>query len=89
MCKKWMNADKLLKNAGKPMYVYSVDIKEHMKVINKVQHQLDKQKEMWDKLKAWVSYTQPRYIDNEFIAGVYTAYSIVKDSMQKLEEEDE
>ena len=86
MWKKWMNVDKLYKNAGKIVYVYGVDLKERMKVIEK---QLDKQKEMWDKLKAWVSFTQPRYINDEFTNGVYTAYSIVLESMQKLEEEDE
>ena len=59
------------------------------KKITDLKDELDQQKEMWDKLKAWVSYTQPRYINDEFTAGVYTAYSIVLESMQKLEEEDE
>lgn len=89
MCKKWMNADKLLKNAGKPMYVYSVDIKEHMKVIDKLQQQLDQQKAMWDKLKEWVSVTQPKNINDEFLSGAYFVYSIVIAKMRELEGEDE
>ena len=53
MCKKWMNADTLCKNAGKTMYVYSVDLKERMKVIETQQNeiqQLKQQLEEKDKL---------------------------------------
>ena len=50
--------------------------------------QLDQQKAMWDKLKEWVSFTQPKNINDEFISGACSAYSNVKDKMQELEGED-
>ena len=39
----------------------------------------------WQKLKEWVSFTQPKNIHDEFINGVCSAYSNVKDKMQDLE----
>ena len=57
--------------------------------INNLQSQLDQQKAMWDKLKEWVSFTQPKNINDEFISGVCSAYSNVIDKMQELEGEDE
>lgn len=43
----------------------------------------------WQKLKEWVSFTQPKNINDEFISGVCSAYSNVIDKMQELEREDE
>lgn len=43
----------------------------------------------WQKLKEWVSFTQPKRINDEFINGVCCAYSYVKDKIQKLEGEDD
>lgn len=39
----------------------------------------------WQKLKEWVSFTQPENINDEFISGVCSAYSNVIDKMQELE----
>ena len=66
-------------------------LQEHNKLhceIKKLQHQHDQQKAMWDKLKEWVSFTQPKNINDEFISGVCSAYSNVIDKMQELEGED-
>ena len=41
----------------------------------------------WQKLKEWVSFTQPKNINDEFISGVCSAYSNVIDKMQELEQE--
>lgn len=62
-------------------------IQHHIKRIDNLQTQLDKQKAMWDKLKEWVSFTQPKNINDEFISGVCSAYSNVIDKMQELEGE--
>lgn len=43
----------------------------------------------WQKLKEWVSFTQPKNINDEFISGACAAYSYVKDKMRELEAEDE
>ena len=43
----------------------------------------------WQKLKEWVSFTQPKNINDEFICGVCSAYSNVIDKMQELEGENE
>ena len=85
MCKKWMNADKLYKNAGRIVYICSVDTIKRMRAIEK---QLKRQKAMWNKLKEYVSFTQPKNINDEFFNGALCAYSYIKDKMQKLEEED-
>lgn len=42
----------------------------------------------WQKLKEWVSFTQPKNINDEFICGVCSAYSNVIDKMRELEGED-
>ena len=42
---------------------------------------------MWNELKEWVSFTQPKNINDEFISGVCSAYSNVADKMQELEGE--
>ena len=42
----------------------------------------------WQKLKEWVSFTQPENINDEFILGACSAYSNVKNKMQELEGED-
>ena len=47
-----------------------------------------KWKDKWQKLKEWVSFTQPKNINDEFIDGVCSAYSNVIDKMQELEAED-
>ena len=63
-------------------------LQEHNKLhlkLEDLQHQLDQQKAMWDKLKEWVSFTQPKNINDEFISGVCSAYSNVIDKMQDLE----
>lgn len=62
-------------------------IQHHIKKIDNLQHQLNHQKAMWNELKEWVSFTQPEYINDEFINGVCSAYSNVKDKMQELEGE--
>ena len=49
----------------------------------------NKQDTKWQKLKEWVSFTQPKNINDEFIDGVCSAYSNVIDKMQELEAEDE
>lgn len=54
-----------------------------------LQSQLDQQKAMWQKLKEWVSFTQPKNINDEFILGVCSACSNIKDKMRELEGEDE
>lgn len=48
-----------------------------------------KQDTKWQKLKEWVSFTQPKNINDEFIDGVCSAYSNIIDKMQELEVEDE
>lgn len=40
----------------------------------------------WQKLKEWVSFTQPENINDEFICGACSAYSNVIDKMQELEQ---
>ena len=42
----------------------------------------------WQKLKEWVSFTQPKNTNDEFISGVCSAYSNVIDKMQELSEEE-
>lgn len=44
-----------VKDAGKITYIYGVDLEEHIRVIEKLQHQLDQQKAMWQKLKEFIS----------------------------------
>lgn len=48
-----------------------------------------KQDTKWQKLKEWVSFTQPENINDEFLSGACCAYSNIIDKMQKLEGEDE
>lgn len=43
----------------------------------------------WQKLKEWLSFTQPKNSNNEFFNGVYIAYRDIIDKMQELEGEDE
>ena len=43
-----------VKDAGKITYIYGVDLEEHIRVIEKLQHQLDQQKAMWKELKLWI-----------------------------------
>ena len=85
-----------IKDVGKITYVYGVNLEEHKTVIEKQQKriaelekQLDQQKAMWNELKEWISLTQPKNSNNEFINGVYIAYRDVIDKMRKLEGEDE
>ena len=66
-------------------------LQEHNKLhlkLEDLQHQLDQQKAMWNELKEWVSFTQPKNINDEFISGACSAYSNVTDKMQELEGED-
>lgn len=58
---------------------------QYQKILD-LQSQLDQQKAMWNKLKEWVSFAQPKYINDEFISGVCSAYSNVIDKMQELEQ---
>lgn len=51
--------------------------------------QLNHQKAMWSELKQWVSFTQPKNINDDFISGACSAYSNVINKMQELEGEDE
>ena len=53
------------------------------------QNQDTKWLDKWQKLKEWVSFTQPKNINDEFISGVCSAYSNVIDKMRELEGEDE
>ena len=57
--------------------------------MNKLCKILNEQNTKWQKLKEWVSFTQPKNINDEFISGVCSAYSYVIDKMQELEGEDE
>lgn len=49
---------------------------------------LNSQSLQWQKLKEWVSFTQPKNANDEFISGVCSAYSNVIDKMQELSEEE-
>ena len=78
-----------VKDAGKITYIYGVDLEEHIRVIEKLQHQLDQQKVMWNELKEWLEY---RTAEN----GVFDNYdslavedNLILDKMQELEGEDE
>ena len=67
-------------------------LQEHNKLhlkLEDLQHQLDQQKAMWEKLKEWLSFTQPKYSNDEFLNGVYIAYRDIIYKMQELEGEDE
>lgn len=57
---------------------------QYQKILD-LQSQLDHQETMWNELKEWVSFTQPKNINDEFISGVCSAYSNVIDKMQELE----
>ena len=46
---------------------------------------LNSQSSQWQKLKEWVSFTQPKNINDEFISGVCAAYSNIVDKMEELE----
>ena len=78
-------------NNGKVWYCPKTDIIENYdteeRQIHDLQQQLDQQKVMWNELKEWVSFTQPKNINDEFISGVCSAYSNVIDKMQELEGE--
>ena len=92
MCKKMMNADTLYKNSRKVMYVYSVDLKERMKVIETQQNeiqQLDQQKAMWNELKEWLDNDETGFIHewaDQSADTVVTIYEVLK-KMQELEGE--
>lgn len=58
------------------------------KKITDLKDELAQQKAMWNELKEWVSFTQPKNISDEFISGVCSAYSNVIDKMQELSEEE-
>lgn len=77
-----------VKDAGKITYIYGVDLEEHIRVIEKLQHQLDQQKAMWNELKEWLEY---RTAEN----GVFDNYdslavedNLILEKMQELEGED-
>lgn len=64
--------------------------KEHQYCLDnwrECEKQLYHQKEMWNELKDWVSFTQPKNIKDEFFIGACSAYSNMKDKMQELEGE--
>lgn len=42
----------------------------------------------WQKLKEWISLTEPKNINSEFLCGACAAYSIVIDKMRELSEEE-
>ncbi len=48
----------------------------------------NKQDTKWQKLKEWLSFTQPKNTKDEFISGACAAYSNIVDKMQELEAED-
>lgn len=56
------------------------------KMLKEKEQELNHQKAMWNELKEWVSFTQPKNINDEFISGVCSAYSNVIDKMQELEQ---
>lgn len=85
-----------IKDVGKITYVYGVNLEEHKTVIEKQQKriaelekQLDQQKAVWNELKEWLSFTQPKNINDEFISGACAAYENIIDKMRKLEGEDD
>lgn len=59
---------------------------QYQKILD-LQSQLDQQKSMWNELKEWLSFTQPKNINDEFTSGACSAYSNVIDKMQELEGE--
>lgn len=62
---------------------------EYCEEAQKLTDYITKQDNKWQKLKEWVSFTQPKNINDEFICGACSAYSNVIDKMQELEGEDE
>ena len=62
--------------------------KKFRQLKNKIDYLKNRPDTKWQKLKEWVSFTQPKNINDEFISGVCSAYSNVIDKMQKLEGED-
>lgn len=76
-----MNAAKLYKNAGKMVYVYSVDLKERMRAIEK---QLDQQKAMWNELKEWLGRVNQVYMNDGFFDCAGAICEVI-DKTQELE----
>ena len=77
-----------VKDAGKITYIYGVDLEEHIRVIEKLQHQLDQQKAMWQKLKEWLDRVFQIYL-NESDHKMMSIYGTILDKMRELEGEDE
>lgn len=64
-------------------------LKREMFYQGKPIQELIKYTDMWQRLKEWLSFTQPKNINDEFISGACVAYEKVIDKMQELEGEDE
>lgn len=68
-------------------------IEEHkiadIKIHDRIEVEQYKTQNKWQKLKEWISLTQPKNSNHEFINGVYIAYRDIIDKMQELEGEDE
>lgn len=71
-----------------PLSSYNQSVNETKPTISKMES-VDNYRDMWQKLKEWVSFTQPENINDEFISGACSAYSNVIDKMQELEGEDD
>lgn len=60
-----------------------------MRTLEESAERIREQDNKWQKLKEWLSFTQPKNINDEFLNGACCAYSYIKDEMQELEGEDE
>ena len=74
-CHEWWYASVIKEDLCPNCYDYFKQLKQ----------ELDQQKAMWNKLKEWLSFTQPKHINDEFLSGACAAYSNVVDKMQELE----
>lgn len=73
MCKKMMNADTLYKNSRKAIYVYSVDLKERMKVIEKQQNEIQQLKQQIAEMQNTIDE-----INREFVQAVHDWKTLCK-----------
>lgn len=75
-----------VKDAGKITYIYGVDLEEHIRVIEKLQHQLDQQKAMWNELKEFLDEDKLfEYFTEAFVDGYKNCLLSIKNKMQELE----
>ena len=80
MCKKMMNADTLYKNSRKAMYVYSVDLKERMKVIEKQQNEIQQLKQQIAEIQSTIEE-----ISREFVQAVHDWKTLCAEKDKEIE----